>query len=55
METALDELAPYLVSDEDLEARLDTIALQEAMARFLRSLPKEQRMISRSRVRSWSS
>ena len=52
METALDELAPYLVSDEDLEARLDTIALQEAMARFLRSLPKEQRMIFLSRFYS---
>ena len=49
---ALDELAPYLVSDEDLEAHVDTIALQEAVERFLRSLPKEHRMIFLSRYYS---
>ena len=49
---ALDELAPYLVSDDDLESHLDKIALQEAMERFLRSLPKEHRMIFLSRYYS---
>ncbi|MBR4201301.1 MAG: sigma-70 family RNA polymerase sigma factor [Oscillospiraceae bacterium] len=49
---ALDELAPYLKSEEDLEAHADVIALQEAMERFLRSLPKEQRMVFLSRYYS---
>lgn len=42
---ALDELSPYLKSDEDLEERLGAIVIQEAVAKFLRALPKETRMI----------
>ncbi|MBR6106846.1 MAG: sigma-70 family RNA polymerase sigma factor [Oscillospiraceae bacterium] len=42
---ALDELSPYLASDGNPEDMLSTIALQEALNRFLRALPKETRMI----------
>ncbi len=49
---ALDELSPYLTSDEDLESHLDKIALQEAVERFLRSLPKEHRNVFLSRYYS---
>ena len=44
-EAALDELSPYLKSDEDMEDRLDTIALQDAVNRFLNALPEETGMI----------
>ena len=49
---ALDELAPYLVSEDNPETQLDAIALQEAVERFLRSLPKEQRNVFLSRYYS---
>lgn len=49
---ALDELSPYLRSDDDLESHLDIIALQEAVERFLRSLPKEHRNVFLSRYYS---
>ena len=42
---ALEELSPYLASDEDLEDQVSEIALQDAVTRFLRSVPKESRMI----------
>lgn len=44
-EAALDELSPYLASDENIEDRLSTIVIQEAVNRFLRGLPKESGMI----------
>lgn len=49
---ALEELAPYLKSDENMEDRLGAIALQDAVMRFLQSLPKESRMIFLSRYYS---
>ncbi|MBQ8921435.1 MAG: sigma-70 family RNA polymerase sigma factor [Oscillospiraceae bacterium] len=48
----LDELAPYLASEDDPEDCIDKIALQESIARFLGTLSKESRMIFL--VRYWS-
>ena len=45
LSAVLDELAPYLRSDENMEDRLEAIAIQDAVTRFLQSLPKESRMI----------
>lgn len=49
---ALEELSPYLKSDEDLEERLSIIALQEAINRFLDGLPEETSMIFLARYYS---
>lgn len=51
-DAALDELSPYLKSDEDLEDRLGTIALQDAINRFLETLPEEMCMIFLARYYS---
>ena len=48
----LDELEPYLASEDDPEDCIDKIALQESIARFLRTLSKESRMIFLARY--WS-
>ena len=41
----LDELAPYLAAEGSVEETVSEIALREAVTRFLRSLPKDARMI----------
>ncbi|MBR5363535.1 MAG: RNA polymerase sigma factor [Oscillospiraceae bacterium] len=51
-DAALDELSPYLRSDEDPEERLSIIALQEAINRFLDGLPEETCMIFLARYYS---
>ena len=51
-DAALEELSPYLRSDEDLEDRLSTIALQDTINRFLDTLPKETSMIFLARYYS---
>lgn len=51
-DAALDELSPYLQSDEDLEDRLSAIALQDAIDRFLDKLPEETCMIFLARYYS---
>ena len=51
-DAALDELSPYLRSDEDIEDRLGTIALQDAIDRFLSGLPEETCMIFLARYYS---
>ena len=51
-DAALDELSPYLKSDEDLEDRLGTIALQDAINRFLDTLPEETSLIFLARYYS---
>ena len=51
-EAALEELSPYLESDENPEDRLSSIALQDAIDRFLDTLPEETRMIFLSRYYS---
>ena len=45
LEAALEELSPYLRSDSDPEESLGSISLQDAISRFLRTLPYETRMI----------
>lgn len=49
---ALDELSPYLKSDENPEDRLDSIALQDAINRFLNTLPEETGIIFLARYYS---
>ena len=51
-DAALEELSPYLKSDENLEDRLDIIALQDAINRFLETLPEETSMIFLARYYS---
>ncbi len=48
----LDELEPYLASEDDPEECIGRIALQDSIARFLAALPKESRMIFLARY--WS-
>ena len=45
LEAALEELSPYLSSDNNPEESLGSISLQDAINRFLRTLPYETRMI----------
>ena len=51
-DAALDELSPYLESDENPEDRLGIIALQDAVNRFLDTLPEETGMIFLARYYS---
>lgn len=48
----LDELAPFLASDDNPEDCITKIALRDCITRFLRTLPHEQRMIFLARY--WS-
>lgn len=48
----LDELEPFLASDEDPEECIGKIAVQESISRFLGTLPREQRLIFLARF--WS-
>jgi RNA polymerase sigma-70 factor (ECF subfamily) len=41
----LDTLAPYLASDENIEEKAEETALHDAVMQFLRTLPKEARMV----------